>query len=86
MTIVNGGYYAWHGTPVTVEVYDHPKGVDVSTLMPEHETGKVPAGETHILVRLVQGGHSDGWWATEDTFMDHATPVGPEAVKEWDDE
>jgi hypothetical protein len=47
-------------------------------MVPEHETGTVPKGETHYLCLPRESG-VDGWWATESAFRQVAVPVGPGA-------
>lgn len=76
-------YYQWNGQPIAVDVYDGEKGAwDVSTMTSpaEHATGTVPEGETHYLCRLI-GSRHDGWWATEESFVENAEPIGPGAVE-----
>lgn len=84
---MNGpSYWSWQGTMVELEIYDDSSEWDVSSLVPEHPTGIVPADEVHILVRPLQS-RASGWWATPEALAEFATPVSPGALErtaEWD--
>ena len=77
-------YWAFNGVPVIAEFFDDDVELDVGGIyQPDHDTGIVPADETHVLVLLPQS-QTDGWWCTEDTFYEYAEPLSPGSLERYE--